>query len=57
MIAEVVYSGDITRYEVRGPGDVALIVSAPNRANIARYQEGQSIPLAWDRSETRIFPA
>ena len=56
-IAEVVYSGDVTRYEVRAPGDVTLTVSAPNRANIARYQEGQSIPLAWDRSETRIFPA
>jgi spermidine/putrescine ABC transporter ATP-binding subunit len=56
-VFEVVYSGDVTRYEVRGPGDVSLIVSAPNRSNVARHQEGQTITLAWDRAETRIFPA
>lgn len=56
-VSEVVYSGDVTRYEVRGPGDVSLIVSAPNRSNVPRYEAGATIALAWDRGETRIFPA
>ncbi len=55
-IREVVYSGDSIRYQVAGPDQVGLLVTAPNRTDVAQHPADATVDLAWDRLETRIFP-
>ena len=55
-VREVVHSGNMMRYQVAGPDQASLLITAPNRSDIARHAAGAAVVLSWDRMETRIFP-
>jgi len=55
VIKEAVYSGNIIHYEISGPGEGELVVTAANRSDVAIHTVGETVELAWDRSEMRFF--
>jgi putative spermidine/putrescine transport system ATP-binding protein len=54
-IEEVIYAGDATRYRVRLGSAGALTVKIQNRLTSRQYAPGESVVLAWDAAETRLF--
>jgi spermidine/putrescine ABC transporter ATP-binding subunit len=56
VVEELIYAGDATRYRVALGPDGALTVRLPNRLAARAYAVGESVTLAWDPAETRLFP-
>ena len=55
VIDDVVYAGDATRYSVGLGAAGTLTVKVQNRAASRRLSSGESLEVAWDPEDTRIF--
>jgi ABC-type Fe3+/spermidine/putrescine transport system ATPase subunit len=55
-IEEIIYAGDATRYRVTLGAESDLTVKIQNRLASRQYAPGESVLLAWDPGETRLFP-
>jgi len=56
-IEEVVYVGDLTRYQVRVAAlDALLHVERQNRGGVSALARGHRIRLAWDPADVRVLP-
>ena len=56
-IEEVVYVGDLTRYQVRVAAlDARLHVERQNRGGVSALTRGDRIRLAWDPADVRVLP-
>ena len=56
IVEEVIYAGDATRYRVGLGADGVLMVKVQNRFAARAYAAGDSVALAWDPGDTRLFP-
>ncbi len=56
IVEEIVYLGDATRYRVALGPEGALTVKLQNRSGARAYGPGESVTLAWDPADTRLFP-
>jgi spermidine/putrescine ABC transporter ATP-binding subunit len=56
VVEERIYAGDATRYRVALGPDGALTVKLPNRLAARAPAAGETVTLAWDPAETRLFP-
>jgi putative spermidine/putrescine transport system ATP-binding protein len=56
-VADVVFSGDVTRYHTCGAPGERLLITSPNREGIPKFVAGDKVALNWSPSEMRIFPA
>jgi len=56
-IEEVVYVGDLTRYQVRAAAlDVLLHVERQNRGGVSALGRGDRIRLTWNPADVRVLP-
>ncbi len=53
-VEEVVFVGEMHRYEVRLAGGQRLILKRQNRAGVRRYSRGDAARVAWHVADTRL---
>ncbi len=53
-VEDVVFVGEMHRYEVRLTGGQTLILKRQNRAGVRRYERGDSARVAWHVADTRL---
>jgi spermidine/putrescine ABC transporter ATP-binding subunit len=56
IVEEVIYAGDATRYRLGLGADGLLVVKVQNRFAARAYAAGDTVALAWDPGDTRLFP-
>jgi ABC-type Fe3+/spermidine/putrescine transport system ATPase subunit len=56
VVEEQIYAGDATRYRVGLGPDGALTVKLTNRLAARTYALGEPVIVAWEPTETRLFP-
>jgi putative spermidine/putrescine transport system ATP-binding protein len=56
VVEEVIYAGDATRYRLALGADGALTVKIQNRLASRLYAPGDTVAVAWDPGDTRLFP-
>ena len=53
-VEDVVFVGEMHRYEVRLPGGQGMILKRQNRAGVRRYSRGDAARVAWHVTDTRL---
>ena len=55
VIENVIYLGDVTRYQVRAPGGPLLMVNIANRREAIPLAQGQAVALSWEEADWLAF--
>jgi hypothetical protein len=54
IVNDVIFVGEMRRYEVRfGNGD-SLVLKRQNRSGIRQYERGDAVRVAWHVADTRL---
>jgi spermidine/putrescine ABC transporter ATP-binding subunit len=53
-VVDVIFVGEMRRYEVRLGGEARLVLKRQNRAGVRQYQRGESVRIAWHVDDTRL---
>jgi putative spermidine/putrescine transport system ATP-binding protein len=53
-VADVIFVGEMRRYEVRLGGDVRLVLKRQNRTGVAHYERGDAVEVVWHVDDTRL---
>jgi ABC-type Fe3+/spermidine/putrescine transport system ATPase subunit len=53
-VENVIFAGEMRRYDVVLPNDARLVMKRPNRAGEAQVERGEEVTVAWEYVDTRL---
>ncbi|HET9659845.1 MAG TPA: ABC transporter ATP-binding protein [Thermomicrobiales bacterium] len=53
-VENVIFAGEMRRYDVVLPNDARLVLKRPNRAGEAQHERGEEVMVAWEYVDTRL---
>jgi spermidine/putrescine ABC transporter ATP-binding subunit len=53
-VQDVIFVGEMRRYEIGIGGEARLVLKRQNRAGVAQYQRGDAVHVAWHIEDTRL---